>query len=460
VKTPALIASRDQWLTAAGSVAFLFIGLWLAGDSVGVPALKWGGIWRETDFKTGRDIIDFYRHLRTGVPPFIALIELLHHVQFDRLDWLLTSVFRLFFVLTFMLPFLFFARSRIHRFIVFLTCLVFFASAVAISASNQQVYDVYYPFFVLAFLVSVRLAQSTNKIWALSAACLAVGFFMSMIELSRPFALLLVPILALHAGFALWHLKRRYFLLMLLPVLVLSGGWHVKMFVMHDGQIFWSNNGGYNLYRNWKTEMDEEPVLLGPGLPENQRLREDPFPGTGKLAGFAYNSEFHTRNSKILQAAVFDHFQQHPISSVDHLLENIAALYRPQLVIFRMIGDEPLPPETLRPYEPKQPVIKVYPFFVWIAAAVVLANCLAMLAYLLTHRRLDFIRDSGNCLSLVIAATTLALALGERGEEARFLISLLPLLAVLPFGFEINRDRSGGIDKSDDTGGQSRLALT
>ena len=38
----------------------------------------------------------------------------------------------------------------------------------------------------------------------------------------------------------------------LLPVVVLSGGWHLHLYLAHDHQIAWTNISGYNLQRAWE----------------------------------------------------------------------------------------------------------------------------------------------------------------------------------------------------------------
>ena len=96
--------------------------------------------------------------------------------------------------------------------------------------------------------------DQANGLAGCGRACLA------LLELTRPFMIFLLPLFLVVEWHRIYlHAPRRQSALaaFLLPVVVLSGGWHLHLFLAHDHQIAWTNISGYNLQRAWE-DFDPE----------------------------------------------------------------------------------------------------------------------------------------------------------------------------------------------------------
>jgi hypothetical protein len=369
-------------------------------------AIMWCYIFHPSDFKNISDVIAYLRDLRTGIPPLLSVLEIGIFHAFGNLDLVGKHLYRLAIVSSYVLAFFIAARNRALGILSIVSGLIFMRATVVIHKGNPVVYDVFFPFFLLMFVTLYRRAGSATGSRALLAA-VSAGFFLSMLELTRPFVLYLLPVSIAGAFFWLWPLGRNVFLGFLIPLLLLSGGWHAKLLWFNDGQISWSNNSGFNLHSAWShCPVPARPPLYGlappiaPGRWPNLNTRERFF------------------RSQELERAVLRCILSDPVGSAKHAFR-----------LFRVF----LAPQTWLHWNyPRDWILTPYRLGVWLSAAWLGVNLLVLFAYLGRAGRVQCIGHPENSLLLLTAGSLLMLALGNGIEQSRLLISLLPCLAAFP----------------------------
>jgi hypothetical protein len=253
VWTPLLRSPARQvpaWLRWSAAAVFVILAWRLVADAEAIPAMGWMSVYRMEDFETASDAWLFFSQLRTGIPPFLAFLEVASHLVLGSTALIDVHLYRVGLVLAFTLPFLAFAATRLEFVFSLAISLVFLWSTLIVTQPNPQLYDVLLPLFFLLFALCLRKARlrAARGRSALGYAALA-GFFLSMAELSRPFVLLILPFFFIAAYQFLRGAPKRCLAAFLLPLVLLSGGWHLKLGLLNDGQVIWSSHGGFNLYR-------------------------------------------------------------------------------------------------------------------------------------------------------------------------------------------------------------------
>ena len=104
--------------------------------------------------------------------------------------------------------------------------------------------------------------------------------------------------------------------------------------------------------------------------------------------------------------------------------------------VFRRVTHLMSAPTRLYKYKPskRHPTLYLYKFLVMILTAYLFINVgrLVINGFKAGKRFLKLLLVPDHVLILITFFSFLLLALGESGEESRFLVSLLPLLAMLP----------------------------
>ena len=163
----------------------------------------------------------------------------------------------------------------LHRIALVLAGVFLANRGAEVHAGNPANYDPLFALLLLGyFLLIDSWERSRHTAWLAAA-----GLCLSLLELTRPFMIFLLPLFLLVEGHRI-HLNapRRGLALaaFLLPVVVLSGGWHLHLYLAHDHQITWTNISGYNLQRAWE-DFDPEirAVQHLDQLPRNGELWAD-----------------------------------------------------------------------------------------------------------------------------------------------------------------------------------------
>lgn len=407
---PVVPRARAVW-----TAAFIGVGAWLVRDAVATPSTEWMFLFRLTDFERADYAFDFFRQLHTGIPPFLAAVEIGFQLLFDAPTLVSGPWYRAAVLLAYTLPFCAFARSRVAFAASLATSLVFvWALASRADPWPDWSYGVFFPLFLLGAIACAQAARKRRGPEGPAAwLCFGAGALLAMAELSRPFVLLILPFLALCFYRMLRPFSRRSAIALLAPFLILSGGWHAKLLIAHEGQLLWSNHGGFNLYRSWEKVVTPWPDFVGqPGwlqeLPVDQPVR-----GTGRYRFLNWNSTPHSEKSRALTRSVAAWALRHPFSAAAHGAHRVQALLAPKgqhTGVIAILYGVLLPTTGL-----------------WL-----LANAAWLGVCLVRDRSLARLGHAHGCL---IVASTLTLgfaSIGETGEEARLATHLLPLLACLP----------------------------
>jgi hypothetical protein len=420
--------SSLRWVA---TVAFAVAGWTLVQDTRGILATKWMKLYDPKDFHDLADVLAFFQQLHTGVSPVLSLFEILSQLWLGDTTLVTEWVFRFGIVLVYMLPFLAFSRTKIEFFLSYAISLVFLWATVVLAAIALQIYDVLLPLFVMLCLTFVKLASARERPPALSLTfCVLGGLFLSMAELSRPFMLFILPFILVHAYQALKPLPKRCFVGFLVPLAILSGGWHLKLLLVHDGQLIWSNSSGLNLWKGWKRTVPDWPEFTTEKWVAEQ-AEEGAFQGSGRYEFLNWNSEAHSKKSRELTRAVISYSIRHPIDAGRHVLEEMLELLRPKTNMFGK--------------RPDDGILTVYRPLVRITAAFMFLNGVCLGFLLLRHRDLAILAIPDSAIIITGCLSTFFLAVGERGEEARFVVSLLPFLAVLPRVLSLSVRRTEGV---------------
>ncbi len=380
-------------------------------NSDALPSVNWCYAYRPSDFDSWAITVAFVQNLRIPIPLPLALSEIASYNLFGS-DILITRfAYRAALVFSFVLAIYLASPLRWKTAASFLLSFVFLWSTVLIHPGNPQLYDIFFPLFFLAYIVLllriVREPPSPAFCKKTAMLCLAAGFALSMTEFMRPFVIFLLPLLVLGAWQSLRDRPLIYFLCLLMPVVLLSGTWHVHLFCRH-GQITINNHSGYNLIRAWP--MVERPELT----PESV----DPAPRMQRWA--SANAPEHFENSQRLQRAVLCYIAENPVASFRHGLMLLGRFFAPQT--------------DLCEKHPESALFLLYAPMVWATALWLAVNAFLLGLPIVRHPLLTLGRPE-NMLLLTTILSILIMALGEDGEQARFLISVLPLLAALPSSY-------------------------
>ncbi len=387
---------------------FSIAGAYLVRSSCGVDSLLWCNIYAVQDFDTFDKTADFVKNLRVPIPVLLSLAEIGSFNLFGDTYLVTRTCYRIAMVLSFVVA-IYLASSNSRKMLAsVLFSFVFLWATVLIHPGNAQTYDIFLPLFSLLFIVCLKIGikrPDSAGPTKLTALCFtASGFFLSMAELMRPFVLFVLPLMLFGAYLALRNRPKRYFLCFLAPLILFSGTWHLNMALRH-GQIAWSQHSGFNLSRAWP--MVPRPMLIRET--HNQPLQ--PFRWANK------NTQEHFENSRRLQENVVQYVLTHPYDSMGHLYDQMGALLFGKTQLFN--------------HKPESPLIWVYRPMVWIASLWLFYHA-TMLVIGLCHGHGYLFGVPENLLIVMTLSYIFIFAFGESGEQARFLLSLLPLLAAFP----------------------------
>lgn len=389
---------------------FIAYGIWQTRNSEAGPTMEWMIIYHPSDFRDASvsEVITFYRDLRTGIPPLLSVVEILNVkiAQTDRVDFVGVFLYRVAIVAVFALPLLLFDKSPREFAITLILSLIFLRATVVIHPGNPQAYDVFHPLLMLVFFGCLHMLRRRHSQSA--ALAFLAGLMLAAAELTRPYMLLLMPLLLIGAAGLIHRLpdSRRLMVLFLCPVILLSGGWHLKLLIYNNGQIMWSNHGGFNLARAWPiptgwTEEHEAPPIMQGREPN-------------------LNTQVHYEMSQQLQADFVRLFlKPHPFFVIAESARQIVDLLRPHTDIYQ--------------HKPRDWVLPLYRGAVWYSALMLLMNAALLLVHWLVGRQslLSLLAEPRMLMMLFAWGAILITAVTDQGEEGRFLISFLPYFACL-----------------------------
>ncbi|MCC6471488.1 MAG: hypothetical protein IT563_24445 [Alphaproteobacteria bacterium] len=400
---------------AATLVVFAWAGWTMTAGAHGNPAIGWMMMFAPGDFTAPGALRKFLLGLEAPIPPWLAVLEVLAQRATGSVELVTVWLYRVCMVGAYLVALALTWPSLGRLLLSLLVSVLFLWSTVLVHPGSPIVYDVVFPFLLVVYFGLLRLGAAARGDVVGVVVLFVAGFALALAELTRPFLALFVLPLLLGAWFTLRRPAR--FAALVVPVLVLAGGWHAHQAINH-GQLTWSNHSGFNLIRAWR--MVPYPELV-------------PEPGNAPVALNRLpnlNTPEHGENSRRLRRAVFGYVLAHPLDSALQMAERVA--------IFVGAGHQ------IEDHDPDDPFLPVYDVVVKYANIAALAGVLAMLVSLLVvPRRAGELIGAPNNQMLALAALSMVLiAVTESGEEARFQISILPLLAAIPLPYLPRRERA------------------
>ena len=394
-------------------MAFVIIGINLVAGMDSIPSVGWMFMHHPDDFRdySWAAIFDFLWSLRTGIPPFFAGLELVLVKLTGSAEWVTVYGYQMALISVYLLAMLLARVSPWRYWISVLVSGVFFYTTVLVHPGLPVSYDLFFPLFFLLFVTFLRWATTEMEgRWAIFAAVLS-GFFLAMTELSRPFVIYWMPVMLVLAWRMLGR-SRKLWLGFLAPIVMISGLWHAHLY-LDFRQLTFTNHTGANLARGWPQVVHDTPI------DETQGVAVRP----GRW--FDRNTEVHTQNSQMLERAVFKYWRDNPWASVRHLAYRLRELLSAKTQLYS--------------HDPQSWVFWFYGPMVWLMVGISLAGA-GIWAREACGRGegIDWKVEGGD---IIVTGFTfyclLVLAIGEAGEEARLLISVLPILAVCPLPSEV-----------------------
>jgi hypothetical protein len=406
-------------------VLLVCLGLYLARHSNGSAAMHWMLIYAPSDFPTLASMVTFFADLRIPIPPVLGALEIWNYQLTGTTDFVTIYLYRVGFFGAYVIAVYLASSSLLRLGISTAMSLILLSGAVLVHRGNPQIYDVLFPFFILLFVLCIRLASDRRQPIEPEASaggntllilCLAGGFFLSMAELSRSIMFILMPLAIVWGILSLGRVDRRYKVAFLVPVLLLSGSWHVYILGAH-GQLTSGNHSGFNLRL---TKMFPEGFAPPLEVAEETRVKPGRWPNL--------NTEIHGANSRKLERAVFEYMLSHPIDGGARVLRAVGALVATPIVIHMNN------PGRERHGALRSAFLTTYRAVSMAGAAFLLANALRLAYYLLTPRGelAALLADPEHFLIALGVLLILLLSVGAGVEQGRIVLSILPFYAALP----------------------------
>ncbi|MBL8705663.1 MAG: hypothetical protein JNM30_12490 [Rhodospirillales bacterium] len=404
--------ARRQAAFLAVLAIFALFGLWVTAASRGNPAIGWMLMFAPGDFAAPGTLWPFLVSLQTAISPWLAALEVLAQRQFGTAAPVTVGLYRFCLVGAYLVAMAMAWPSLLRLAVATALSAVFLWATVLIHPATPIVYDVVLPFLLLAYFALLRIGAAPAQPHA-HLVLAAAGFLLALAELTRPFMILFVPLLLVAAWFTLRDRAR--FVALALPVLLIAGAWHAHQWMNH-GQLAWSNHAGFNLIRAWRM-VPYPPLIAEPG---NAPVAAERQPNL--------NTPEHGENSRRLRRAVLDYVLATPLESARHMAERVAVF----VGAGHQIDDRVV----------EHPVLPAYDFVVRYADILALAGALSILVAMLAapRRAGDMAGRIDNQAIAFVALSILVIAITESGEDARFQIGLLPLIALAPVPVLLRRD--------------------
>lgn len=370
----------------------------------GTPSITWMNVFDLDAFRTPQDVWTYLLELRTGIPPLLSALELLWWVEFRDLSLFSRILYPACIALAFTAAVLVQPRRPAPMLAVLAAAPPLAALGTQVHAGNPALYDPLFAALLLGYFALTALSRNAPRPLRLAAA----GTLLAALELTRPFMIYLLPLFLLVEIHRIRRTAPRpgsALLVFLIPVLLISGGWHLHLHHAHDGQIPWTNISGYNLQRAW---WEFHPEIHAAKNLEVPPKREG-------LWGDLNRSDVY-RTSEAIKGLILARILDEPVRAAGYAADRIVAFASA--------------PTRIYGHDPQGPGIALY-------RAAVTALVLTTVAYvmlgaiLLPRRRCPPWLYGPWWLGASVLLIALLVAVAEKGEEARFLFSILPLLLAM-----------------------------
>lgn len=379
---------------------FTGIGFFFVRHSIAWSSTTWMIIYHPSDFNNLGQVASFLHSLRIPIPPVISVFEILNFLTDSSTLFINKTCYRIALVLQYVLAFLIASSSMKRLLTSFFLSLIFLWGTIIIHPINPYNYDIFFPLFSMLFIVLLKYAINPSlKIFRQHVVCFFCGFFLSMTELTRPFVMLMLPIIlgGVYVRFRTHQIKNG-FLIFLLPLIVFSGGWHLHLAIFHR-QFLSSNHSGFNLLRAWP--HIPMPILI-------EEFQNHPIkPGRWENL----NTPEHYENSVRLQKAILHYWIRHPGNTLALIIQKIHFFI--SAPTYLMGYDEYIPQGTILP---------IYKMGVTLSASISLISSLFLICSCILHPYFFqyIFQDTDNLLIFFTVMCIFFCSVGESGEEFRF----------------------------------------
>ena len=221
----------------------------------GEPSVTWINMLDLETLHSPGDVWAYLAGLRTGIPPVLSTLELLWWAEFHNLKLFSCILYPVSIAFAFTLAVLIQPRRPIPVIAVLLLALLLASHGVKVHARNPALYDPIFGALLLGYFALLGgWLRSRRVIWLTAA-----GLTLADLELTRPFMIYVLPVFLLieihrilRTALQPWPAHR-----VRATGCLLSGSWHLHLYLTHDGQITWTSISGYNLQNAW-ADFDPE----------------------------------------------------------------------------------------------------------------------------------------------------------------------------------------------------------
>lgn len=419
--------SNKLFITRLIAIIGLYLWIsWIFGPGVRL-ALEWGGLYKISDFNTISDLFLFWHESRSGVSPLLATLEVINYLLMGD-TYIMQFWFYKFCIWgSFSCVILLFGNSY---FVLLLSSVIsYFLSycLVNIAQFSTFPYDVFLPFAILASICLLFLAFNTTSNKKYNIYIFLSGLILGACELSRPFVIFLIPIFLFYV---FKHFKSKSSKIIFITGLaILSGSWHTKLLIFNDSQFLWSNYGGRNLIGAWIEKPTPEVCSASQvkDLYSQNEMR------------IIYNHPCFSKKSKAAMHGVIAYAIENPIYAFKNTTRLLKSFFEPRFE--RVLYKNP----TCAPYcllltddhtKLSELSRALYILLVWIFAFSLICILIINIRSMLLRNSINRVVNSNfpqNLIFLCLLVLVPLLALGEDGEQVRFLKSIMPILACTPF---------------------------
>jgi hypothetical protein len=182
---------------------------------------------------------------------------------------------------------------------------------------------------------------------------------------------------------------------------------HLSLYINHQ-QLNFSNHAGFNLHRAWSRLVPLPVLLVEPSVPTTNPERGENF-----------NTREHQINSERIQKAIFKHWVSQPVQSISFGMS--------------LVRDFMSAPTAIYEHNPTSIFLETYRLLYQLLSALLIINFLVLIyrVAFFSKTKIDDLAMADNLILLIGSSLIVVFAISEKAEEARFVISTLPFVAVL-----------------------------
>ncbi|TGL23359.1 hypothetical protein EHQ47_05640 [Leptospira bourretii] len=383
--------------------AFFFGAILLISNQKALPVISWMNVYGVEEYKDldFPSYLKFLKELMIPIPINLTILEYLSVKVFGDTRIVTEWIYQASFVTLFSIPILFRRKNILKLIISFIFSATFFYASLRIHKGNPQSYDIIFPLLLCITILICKNLETQKEISHLKL--LLLGFLLSMLDMLRPFGILIALLICLFVVYILKQKKYKIssYVIPFLPLVFITLPFHYHLYTHHK-QLTMTNHSGFNIQRAWPQVMPKRNLVEVDAKP----TREGRWPNI--------NTAEHRDNSNYLLSCIIHHIKKHPQDSIKHIIKNIY-----NFITFKY---------TLLNYQPEG-FIK-YCFYT--LRFLCFIYLFSQLLKLIKNRSKPLIINTEFLVLFLILFQLFIFSLTESGETIRFTIGLLPLLSIFP----------------------------